>query len=163
MRRSIWAVRDHLCWPGRLVKADTSGTSAVEFALILPVLAGLLFAAVDLAGLWNMRLGLEQAAQRGIERAANTLGVTDNTEQVRAEAIAAYGQPLATATVDLWLECDGVRQASISAGCNNAQRAVYIALRLEDNFVPSFGWGGLFTGEPSGGLTVAGDAAVRLQ
>lgn len=133
-------------------------------ALITPMVAAMLFAAVDLAGLWSMRLSLEQAAQRAIERATNTLGVTDNIDQIRTEAITAYGRPVDTAAVDLWLECNGARQASVSIGCTNAQRELYIGVRLEDEFEPMLGWGGLLPGdEHDGRIVVAGDAAVRLQ
>lgn len=146
------------------IAACRHGSSAIEFALILPVLAGIMFAAMDLAGMWTMRLSLEQAAQRGIERATNRSGVSENIEYIRTEAVTAYGQPITASTVDMWLECEGVRQASITASCDTGQRALYVSLRLEDEYVPSLGWGGLVDSATiNGGFAVVGDAAVRLQ
>lgn len=143
---------------------DRRGAAAMEMALITPVVGGMLLAALDFSGAWLARLQLEQAAQRGIEAVANRRGVATDYSYALADAQAAYGKPLQSAVLDNWLECGGVRQASLTTNCNGQQRARYVSIRLVGTYDPVFNWGGLLSsGRAGNGYRILGDAAVRIQ
>jgi Flp pilus assembly pilin Flp len=148
----------------RSLRRDRRGAAAMEMVLITPIVAGLLYGAMDFSKAWMMRLNLEQAAQGGVEAALAQRGVQTSYNYALAEAIAAYGQPTTSATIDNWLECGGVRQGSLTANCAGEQRARYVSIRLAAEYVPAFGWGVFFNGSTANnGFIVAGDATVRLQ
>lgn len=139
------------------------GAAAMEMAVIMPVIAGMLLVAMDFSNAWSTRLALEQAAQRGIELAAARKGVATSYAYIRTETIAAWGRPFTAATVDNWLECGGVRQASLTVSCAGQQRARYISVSISADFQPSFNWGGVISGGRNGGFNLTGDATVRVQ
>jgi hypothetical protein len=150
-------------WPlSRLARAR-DGAAALEMAIIMPVIAGIMLVAIDFSNAWSMRLGLEQAAQRGIELAAARKGVATSYDHIRTEALAAWGKPVTAAIVDSWLECGGVRQSSLTANCAGAQRARYVSVTISADFQPSFNWGGVISGGRDGGFNLTGDATVRVQ
>lgn len=142
------------------------GSAAVEFALTIPVLAGILFASMDFAGVWMMRLRLEQAAQRGIELAGmrDSVPSDGNFNYILTEAQTAYGRTLSSSAVNVWLECGGTVQNSLDNDCGTLQRAIYVSLQLRAEYRPVFNWGGRFRGGTSNnGILVSGDATLRLQ
>lgn len=149
--------------PVRTLARARSGAAALEMAIIMPVIAGMMLVAIDFSNAWSMRLQLEQAAQRGIELAAARKGVANNYDYVRAEAVAAWGKPVTSARAETWLECGGIRQGSLTANCNGAQRARYVAVTISADFQPSFNWGGVISGNRNGGFNLTGDATVRVQ
>ena len=148
----------------RQLAGARSGAAAMEMVLITPVVAGMMFVAMDFSGAWLRRLQLEQAAQRGIEAVASRRGVSSTYDYALAEAQAAYSGTLTRSALDNWLECNGVRQANLTANCGSGQRARYVSIRLDAEYAPSFGWGGLLSGTTaSGGFPIMGDAVVRVQ
>lgn len=140
------------------------GAAAMEMVLIVPVVTGILFAALDFSGAWSTRLQLEQAAQRGIESVAARRGVSSNYSYALTEATTAWGKPTTSRVLDNWLECGGVRQANLTNDCAGAQRARYVSIRLAAEYVPAFGWGAFFNGATANnGFIIEGDATVRVQ
>jgi Flp pilus assembly protein TadG len=150
--------------PLRKLIRNQSGAAALEMAITLPIVAGMLMAALDFSNGWLTRLRLEQAAQRGIELVAARKGVATSYDYARTEMINAWGEAYTSATVQSWLECGGTVQVSPTADCAGAQRARYVKLRIAATFSPMFGWGILYDGPESGGTaTLVGDAVVRVQ
>jgi Flp pilus assembly pilin Flp len=146
------------------LRRNRSGGAAAEFAIILPMISAMLLGALDFSHAWAMRLELEQAAQAGIEQATARKGVAGDYSFALNEAVARWGGPLVSQTLDTWLECGGVRQANVTASCGAAQRARYVSVRLRAEYMPKMGFGGVITGDgPNGGFVVQGDAAVRVQ
>lgn len=146
------------------LRRDRRGSAAMELVLITPIVAGILYAAMDFSKAWMMRLNLEQAAQGGIEAVASQRSVQSSYAYALTEATTAYGQPTTSATLDNWLECDGVRQGNLTADCGAGQRARYVSIRLAAEYVPAFGWGAYFRGSTANnGFIVTGDATVRVQ
>jgi hypothetical protein len=143
---------------------NRSGAAAMEMVIIMPVVAGLMMVALDFSNAWSMRLGLEQAAQSSIELAAARKGVATNYDYLRTAAIDAWGKPFKTAATDSWLECDGVRMASLTVSCNGGQRARYVSVAIAAEYQPVFGWGKVISGTgTSNGILVTGDAVLRVQ
>ena len=52
--------------------ADERGTAVIEMALVAPVLALCIIGIVDMSNAYTQKLGLEQGAQRAIEKIMNT-------------------------------------------------------------------------------------------
>lgn len=143
---------------------DRRGAAAMEMVLITPVVAGMLYGAMDFSRAWMMRMQLEQAAQGGIEAVAAQRSIQPNYNYALTEATAAYGKPTTSAALDNWLECGGVRQANLTTTCAGTQRARYVSIRLAAEYVPAFGWGVFFNGTTANnGFIVVGDATVRVQ
>lgn len=150
--------------PIRTIIGNRAGAAALETAIMLPIIAGIMMATLDFSNGWLTKLRLEQAAQRGIELVAARKGVATSYDYARSEMINAWGDAYTSATVESWLECGGTVQASATADCAGAQRARYVKLRITAPFNPMFGWGILYDGPESGGTaTLVGDAVVRVQ
>ena len=142
----------------RRLRREERGTSAIEFALIAPILGMLIVGIADYARGFSERHALETAAHRALERAG--VGSTQSDYSfVRQEAATAAGVPLESVTLDNWLECDGARMSSYSAACAEGQQvARYLYVKIVKTFEPSFNW----TRSPQP-VQLEGDAAVRLQ
>lgn len=148
----------------RELRRAKGGAAAMEMVLITPVVAGMLMAAMDFSNAWLIRLQLEQAAQRGIEAVAARRGVATDYSYALTEATTAWGQAYQSATLDNWLECDGVRQANLTADCGAGQRGRYVAIAISAEFLPFYKWGGVMKGTTANnGFIVTGDATVRVQ
>ena len=148
----------------RALARSRSGSAAVEMVVITPVVAGLLFAALDFSGAWMTRLQLEQAAQRGIEAVASKRGVQSSYAYALTEATTAWGKPYKTAVLDNWLECGGVRQTNLTASCGSTQRARYVSITMTAEYAPFLKWGNQIRGNSTNnGFVVAGDVTVRVQ
>jgi Flp pilus assembly protein TadG len=158
-------MRERLSQFRRAFRRDRRGGAAAEFALILPTIGAMLLGALDMGNAWSTRLRLEQAAQAGIEMVANRQGFSPSYSFALAEATSRWGGPLTSATVENWLECDGVKQSSGATQCGSGEaRARYVAIRMQAEFMPTLKLGDLITGDgPNGGFLILGDAAVRVQ
>lgn len=147
------------------LQRDQRGATALELALLAPVLAAMLFGAMDLANGFAMKLALEQAAGRTAELATAPGTVSGSYANLNAEVVAAYGKPYETAAVDNWLECNSVRNGSFTGICPVGQQtARYVAIQISAEYVPYFNYGGLLRGNgPNRGFVAKGDATVRIQ
>lgn len=150
---------------GHRLARDRTGASAAEFALLAPLLASMIFGAIDLSLATSTILELEQAAGRTAELVTAPGTVALSYADLPAEARAAYGKDVDAAVGDNWLECDGVRQASFTGTCTAGQQtARYVSIRVTTEYVPIVGWGGLIAGNgPNNGFILTGDATVRVQ
>lgn len=148
----------------RRLAADRSGVSAVELAIATPMLAMMIMAVFDISRGFSARLDLVEAAGRAAELATAYGGVRTDYSALRAEAVAAAtasGISSPTATVDSWLECDGVRAPAGSTNCaSGALYARYVSVTVNGAYVPMFNVGGLISGA---GFPLNGRATVRIQ
>lgn len=149
----------------RTLRRDRSGASAVEFVIVGAMLMAMLQGTMDMAFAYSTILKLEQAAGRAAElvRAPGTVALS--YANLNNEAATAYGEPLSSVAVENWLECGGVRNNSFTGSCgSNQQVSRYVSVRLTDEYLPMFNWGGLLTGSgPNNGFVLTGDAVVRVQ
>ncbi|HWI87142.1 MAG TPA: TadE family protein [Sphingomonas sp.] len=139
------------------------GASAVELALVSPILLAMLAGIVDCARLVSTKLHLQQAAERTAElkTAGSTASLTDTLLQ--ADAAAAAGVSAANVTVSGWLECDGTRQGSDVTVCPDGQQiARYSTIAIAGSYKPSFA-GLLRWATVDGRISVNASASVRTQ
>ena len=144
----------------RALAQSRSGTAAVEAALTIPVFLLLLLATFDFAMGFSARMNLVSTAARTAELATGVGQVRADYAFLKAEAEAAASNPDAVATVDTWLECDGIRNGPITNVCPSGQAfARYVKVQVRATYNPFFGLGGFL----KDGVPIGGEATVRIQ
>ena len=71
----------------RGVARDTRGAAIIELAIIAPVLAALVIGVVDISNAFSRKLGLEQGAQRALEKIMQTTDDTTVEKTLANEAV----------------------------------------------------------------------------
>jgi Flp pilus assembly protein TadG len=142
---------------------NRSGSSAVELALAVPVLGAALLGSFDVARGFSDRIDLTAAAARAAELATAPGQVRTDYAFLESEAESAAttsGLAGATAAIDSWLECEGVRQSDGTRVCPAGQPyARYVEVVVQGVYQPVFGFG--FIGPE--GVPLRGSATVRIQ
>jgi len=146
----------HLC-------SNKQASSVVELALVLPVLASAMVGIIDLSRGYSAKIQLEQAAYRSIEKVQQYYTTQDTYSTLQNEAATAAGVPSSNVTIDYWLECNGTRQSDYNTTCSGGQTyARWISVDIQSSYTPIFDLH-IFTGNPSGAITLHGKAALRTQ
>jgi Flp pilus assembly protein TadG len=146
------------------IAADERGASVIELALTAPILAALLIGMVDISRGYSVKLQVEQAAQRTIEKVTlQELTSTNYSAILKTEGAAAAGVAESAVVPDYWLECNGTRQASSVTSCPDGQSyAWYISVEIAKTYTPLFRT--RFAGSNTNGtFTLHGEAGVRIQ
>jgi Flp pilus assembly protein TadG len=158
------------------LRSDERGASLIELALAAPFMAAIVIGMADLSRAYSMKLMLEQAAQRAVEKTENQRSVassynSDLTTEASSAMTAAGYSTGNTYTPNSWLECSSdagaswTTQADFNGSCPNATdiTARYVSIRVSRDFVPMFtsrAWPGA---NADGTITVSGYAEVRMQ
>ncbi|HEX8666766.1 MAG TPA: TadE family protein [Allosphingosinicella sp.] len=143
--------------------ADQRGVSVIEVAFMMPIIATLIVGITDVSRAYSLKLSLEQAANRAVEKAA-VGSVYTNYDFLKPEVVDAVGGTLADVTVNTWLECDGAKQTDFEGECPDGQMVTrYLKISVTQKFTPSFAFGKLFKTASDGTVALTGDAALRLQ
>lgn len=112
---------------------EERGVSAIEFALLIPILSTLILGIIDFSTGLSQRFSLQQAVNRSLEMVqANRVPVgssgTPNYDFLKAEVTSVV--PSASVTLEKWLECSGARQGDFDGSCQqNQDTARYLQLR----------------------------------
>lgn len=116
---------------------DDRGVSAIEFAMIAPVLAVLLLGIIDLSSAFSQRFTLQQAVDRSLEVvqanrvAVGTQGGSPDYSFLKTEVATAAKVAEANVTLTQWLECDGNKAGSYTGVCLDGQdTARYLELHV---------------------------------
>lgn len=151
-------------WTHHLL-SDRSGTSTVELAIIVPVLAVLTFVAADVAMAFKAKIRLQSAAERTTEMATSGGLNSAAYQNLAADAAAGAGVPSGNVSVTSSLLCDGTVQASTTAVCATGQQMKrYVTISITGSYMPMFGE--LLPGTrwaSDQGITLTGSSSVRLQ
>src|SRR3982751_2820727 len=119
------------------LRNDTRGASIIELALAAPILTTLLIGMVDIGRGYSMKLQLEQAAQRAIEKVMNGQADRSSVAALKTEAASTAGVDESAVTVDFWLECDGARQTNYDTTCTGtAVSRRYLTVQIDKTFSP---------------------------
>lgn len=150
------------CLLARLL-SDRRGTSVIETAVIIPVMAMLVAGITDVAMGFSARLKIQQAASRtvALATAAGMNSSSFASAFLQAEAATAAGVPSGQVTVDQWLECAGVRQASFDGTCfSGDQVARFVSITITGSYHNQFPVMQSLTGSS---VALRGYAMVRMQ
>jgi Flp pilus assembly protein TadG len=149
------------------------GASTIELALLMPVLATIVIAMSDLSRAYSTKLELEQAAYRAVERVQQYQSTEATFTLLKNEAVSAANDAgftdvtASNVTVNWWLECDGVRQASYDTTCSgSAVFARWIQVDVQKTFRPSFtpiSFNRWLGSNADGSFTLHGKSGLRTQ
>lgn len=143
---------------------DERGTSIIELGLVAPILATMFIGMVDLSNAYSMKLELEQAAQRSIEKVMQYNTKFSTYDTLQAEAATAASVAPSAVTVTYWHECNGVKQGDYNAVCAvGSTETRYIEVSINKDFTPTFGTRFLPGANTNGTLTLNGKAGLRTQ
>lgn len=145
------------------LRRDPRGAAVIELAIVAPVFATMLIGMVDIGRGYSMKLQLEQAAQRAIEKVMNGQADKSTAAALKTEAATTAGVPETDVVVDFWLECDSARQASYDTVCaSGTVYRRYLTVQISKTFTPMFAtkWLGA---NSNGSFTVVGKTGVRTQ
>lgn len=154
-----------LMLPLRPLFLDRSGTSTVELAIIVPILAVLTFVAADMAMAFKTKIKLQSAAERTAAMATSGGLNSAAYQNLAADAAAGAGVSMSNVTVSSSLLCDGTVQSSTSEVCSSGQQMKrYVNINIAQNYVPMFAKLMPGTSWASGdGISLTGSSSVRLQ
>ena len=153
---------------------EQRGGAVIELALIAPVLAFLVVGVVDMSLAVGRKLAIEQAAQRAIEKVAQTTGEETPADTIKREAVCQINGTNAdntcktgrlttdNVTVTFNLKCDGVA-TDFTLDCAEGQSEVrYIMAKIADKYEPLFPikFAGL---DADGTYHLAATAGVRVK
>lgn len=123
------------------IRRDGRGTSAIEFALVAPMLALFVLAITDIARAASRKYEIEQASYRALEL-VSVGSIQSDYSYLKPDAAAASGEPESNITVKSWLECDGVLKEPFSETCSSSQQtARFITLTIVSDYEPIFNYG----------------------
>lgn len=124
------------------LRGNERGAAIIELALVAPFFAALAIGMIDMSRAYSMKLKLEQAAQRGIEKVEQQHSVLSDYSAYATEAstaATAAGYSGSTASADYWLECNGVRQSDPTTPCTSGQTyARYVSITVSNTYTPLF-------------------------
>ena len=145
------------------IARDERGTSIVELGLVAPILGAMFIGMVDLSQAYSMKLELEQAAQRSIEKVMQYQTQYSTYDTLQTEAATAAGVAATAVTVNYWHECNGVKTATYNTVCaGGATESRYIEVSINKEYTPTFGTRFL-PGSVNGKLMLNGKAGLRTQ
>lgn len=132
------------------LRRDRSGAAIIELALAAPILAGLVIGVSDISIAFGQKLQLEQAAQRAIEKVAQTTGDNTPEDTIKTEAVCQFNgtnadgtcktAPITSSnvTVSYVLKCDNV-VTTYTSDCTTGQTELrYITTTVSYNYTPMF-------------------------
>lgn len=152
---------------------DRKGAAVIELALAAPILATMVIGVTDISIAYGQKLELEQAAQRAIEKVAQTTGESTPEDTIKKEAMCQYNgtEPDAEGicpgavtaddvTVEYSLKCNGAATA-YNLDCATGQTEIrYITATVRDNYAPMFDL--KFNTREDGTYHLEGTAGVRV-
>ena len=153
-------------------RRDSAGTGAMELALALPFLVMMLVGMIDVSRLIAARIDVEQVAQRATDYALahrpNGSNTNADKAEIAAEATTDADVASKDVTVDIFLECNGVREDNYRTICGAGEdMARFVSVEVDRDVDFLFDWSaltGLFGAHVMGsGIRVQGDSTVRFQ
>lgn len=152
------------------VVRDESGASLIEMGLVAPLLASFLVGMVDISRAYTFKLGLAQTVQRAVEKVQQYQESTSTYSTLQSEVVTAANEAGysdvsdADVTLDFWLECDAVRQATYESNCSPGQSyARFVSITVQSDFIPLFGTRFFPGANTNGSYTIRARAGMRTQ
>lgn len=157
-----------------LLRRNEQGTSTIELALLIPVLATIVIGMSDLSRAYSTKLQLEQAAYRAVERVQQYQSTEATYVLLKNEAVSAANDEgftdvtASNVTVSWWLECNGVRQGNYDSSCPGSTDvyARWIQVDVQKTFTPSFtplSFNRWLGSNADGTFTLHGKSGLRTQ
>jgi Flp pilus assembly protein TadG len=152
---------------------DSKGAAVIELALAAPILATMVIGVTDISIAYGQKLELEQAAQRAIEKVAQTTGESTPEDTIKKEAMCQYNGTApdtlgicpgavtaGDVTVAYNLKCNGTVTAYTTDRAPGQTEVRYITATVADNYAPMFDLH--FNTDEDGTYHLTGTAGVRV-
>ena len=141
--------------PHKLLRSER-GAAIIELAMVAPVFALMTIGIVDMSNAYSRKLGLEQGAQRAIEKIMQTTQDDTVDDTLKTEAVCQVNgtnddgsckdAPITSDDVDVahLIECvdtDGTVHSSTdpTTTCSGTQKTrTYISVTVHDKYIPMF-------------------------
>lgn len=132
------------------LRRDCSGAAIVELALAAPILATMVIGISDISIVFGKKLQLEQAAQRAIEKVAQTTGEDTPEDTIKKEAVCQFNgtnddgtcktSPISNSNVSVTyvLKCDDVVTTYTTDCAGGETELRYITTTVTYNYAPMF-------------------------
>ncbi|MBA3667745.1 MAG: pilus assembly protein [Sphingomonas sp.] len=147
----------------RQVARNQRGAAVIETALLAPILATMVIGMVQVGQAFSMKLRLEQASQRAIEKIMNGQADKSSAAALKTEAATIAEVPETNVTVDFWHECNGTKMANYADVCSSGQvDKRYMSVSINKPFTPMFA-SKLTGANADGSYTMNGFTVVRTQ
>ena len=163
------------------LRRDERGVAAIELALIAPILAVLIMGAADVGSAFSRKLGLEQGAQRAVEKIMQTTELANVQDTIAGEVAiqADVNQNQVSVTFprycsnrlmpDVDADADGLVDRDDNGfakgePCQSSEKeAHYIMIVVADEYEPMFQSVGLGEKLPSGNYRIDAKAGMRTK
>lgn len=142
----------------RRLVCDQTGASAVEFALVAPMLIALVVGLADFGSALRERMQLTAAAHAGIQYAARN---PDNPGGISSAVNAASSIPSARLTVSTTTACecaDGSAVACAGGACPAGSARTYVTVAVSESYPLLFDYPGLGTS-----ISLSAQASQRIE
>ena len=145
------------------MRADERGSIIVELALVAPVLAMMIVGVVDMSNAYSRKLGLEQGAQRALEKIMQTTDDDTVETTLKTEAVCQVNgmksdgtcntTPITAADVTVTYRAEFTATGGAVTSCSNvdplivdactrpgslASEAHFILITINDKYTPMF-------------------------
>ncbi|TNE33186.1 MAG: hypothetical protein EP350_04735 [Alphaproteobacteria bacterium] len=166
--RGIMTMAQTALLRARKLATDSAGFGAMELGLALPFLLLMCLGMIDASNLISTKIDYEQAAQRTTDFALAKRPTNSSTTYLVNEAVNASGLGADDITVELFLECDGVKQSNFNSVCEDGEASGrFVSVEISKDVATRFDWSALsrLIGYKAfnGTVTVTGDSLVRFQ
>jgi len=135
------------------------GQSAVELALIIPLLLTSLLVAVELGRLFYLSIAIANAARAGVQYGAQNLTTANDNSGMKLAAVAdAPSVPSMTTTAVHFCKCsDGSASTCLVTDCSSTHRLLYVQVNTTAPYQPMMNYPGVPTA-----MTLHGAAVMRV-
>lgn len=152
----------------RRLRRDQRGFGAMELALSLPFILFLCLGMIDAFGMVAKKIDFERAAQQTTDLALAKRPNSSDGTYLKPTAAVAAGTGTDSVSIDIYLECDGVRQSNFNTTCASGEiPARFVGVEISASHETRFDWAAFakifgfrsFTNS----VQVTGDSLVRIQ
>jgi len=140
-------------------RAQARGQSAVELALVIPLLLTSLLVAVEMGRLLYIQIAVANAARAGVQYGAQSLATAgDDSGMETAASNDAPNIAGMSATATHFCNCtDGAASTCLSTDCTGSRRLLYVQVNTSASYAPMM----KYPGVPAS-MTLAGQAIMRV-
>lgn len=122
------------------LRQNDNGTSALELALIMPILLFFMVGTLDLGSAFVRKMELSNAAKAGVQYAMVRKPLQGDLTNIRGavvSALAGSGNDSTTINTELYCMCLAVKQACTTT-CTDENVSAFVNISVTENFVTPF-------------------------
>lgn len=122
------------------INQNNNGTSAIELALIMPVLLLFMVGTLDLGAAFVRKMEISNAAKAGVQYATVRKPLQGDLTNIRGAVVSALGDTVnesTTINAELYCMCQAVKQAC-TVTCADENVSAFVNISVSENFTTPF-------------------------